>query len=40
MAVRYDDRDQGPLEGRETFFDDEAEARAWCRDDIGNHNGG
>ncbi len=36
FRISYEDRDQDPLEGREMFFDDEAEARAWYRDDIAN----
>ena len=33
FRISYEDRDQELLDGRETFFDDEAEARAWYRDD-------
>jgi len=34
VPARFRISDQEPLDGREMFFDDEAEARAWYRDDI------
>jgi len=38
FRISYEDRDEEPLDGRETFFDDEAEARTWYLDDIANPN--
>ena len=32
--ISFEDRDEEPLGGREMFFDDEAESRAWYHDDI------
>ena len=38
FRISYEDREEYPLDGRDLFFDDEAEARAWCRDDIANRD--
>ena len=36
FRISYEDRAEDPLDGREMCFDDEAEARAWYRDNIAN----